>query len=131
MAKNIRIIPESGSVIFMQNGNTENQSVQFKISGSDPSGSVSITNNNGVEIAKINNYYASNPVLEFVSGGIAIQNATTQSIATPYPGQLIMDPGNGNMYVWFDGMWLYAAGTSGTSGTSGGSGTSGMVITWL
>jgi len=51
MAKNIRIIPESGSIILMQNGASEAQSVQFKISGSDPSGSVSITNNNEVEIA--------------------------------------------------------------------------------
>ena len=39
MAKNIRIIPESGSIILMQNGATEAQSVQLNVSGSDPSGS--------------------------------------------------------------------------------------------
>jgi len=90
MAKNIRIIPESGSIYFMQDGRTENQSVQFKISGSDPSGSISITNNNGVEIAKINNQFASNPILEFTNGGIAITNAATSSILAPFAGQLIM-----------------------------------------
>ena len=55
MAKNIRIIPESGSIILMQNGATEAQSVHLEISGNDPSGSVSVTNNTGTEIFKINN----------------------------------------------------------------------------
>ena len=100
MAKNIRIIPESGSIYFMQDGRTENQSVQFKVSGSDMSGSVSITNNNGVEVAKINNFYAANPVVEFTDGGLVLQNATTASITTPYAGQMIFDPADGKVYVF-------------------------------
>ena len=125
MAKNIRIIPESGSIILMQNGASEAQSVQLKVSGSDPSGSVSVTSNNGTEIFLINNTLASNPVVQFTNGGLVLQTANPFSITTPYNGQMVFDIADGKVWHFWDGMWLDRSGTSGTSGSSGSSGTSG------
>jgi hypothetical protein len=118
MAKNIRIIPASGSIYFVPNGVTDTNAIQFQLS--DTSNNVKIVDGATSKVFAF--FDKTNFRTEFSQ---SINLFSTSSNPPASIGGLYYNTTDGNIYRSNGSSWSSAAGTSGTSGNSGSSGTSG------
>jgi hypothetical protein len=118
MAKNIRIIPASGSIYFVPNGVTDTNAIQFQLS--DTSNNVKIVDGATSKVFAF--FDKTNFRTEFSQ---SINLFSTSSNPPASVGGLYYNTTDGNIYRSNGSGWSSAAGTSGTSGTSGSSGSSG------
>ena len=118
MAKNIRIIPDSGSVYFIGDTGTEANSVQIAINNS--SNNVKIYDG---QTGKVFVFFdKTNLRTEFSS---SMNLYATGSNPPASVGGIYYNTTDGNIYRSNGSAWFAAVGSSGTSGSSGSSGSSG------
>ena len=118
MAKNIRIIPASGSIYFVPDGVADTNSIQFQLN--DTSNNVKIVDGATNKVFAF--FDKTNFRTEFSQ---SINLFSTSSNPPASVGGLYYNTTDGNIYRSNGSTWSSAAGTSGTSGNSGSSGTSG------
>jgi hypothetical protein len=120
MAKNIRIIPDSGSVYFIGDTGTEANSVQIAINNS--SNNVKIYDGQTGRVFVF--FDKTNLRTEFSS---SMNLYATSSNPPASVGGVYYNTTDGNIYRSNGSTWLPAAGSSGTSGATGAKGQKGEI----
>jgi hypothetical protein len=128
MPKNLRIIPASGSIYFIQDGVAEADALKMTLSNS--------SNNVRIQDGTTGTtflFFDKTNLRTEVSSSFAIPNASSNPASAPVGG-IYFNTADGNIYRANGSSWAAAAGTSGSSGAkgqkgevgaSGSSGTSG------
>ena len=128
MPKNLRIIPGSGSIYFIQDGVAEADALKMTLSNS--------SNNVRIQDGTTGTtfiFFDKTNLRTEISSSFAIPNASSNPASAPVGG-IYFNTADGNIYRANGSSWAAAAGTSGSSGAkgqkgevgaSGSSGTSG------
>jgi hypothetical protein len=118
MPKNIRIIPNSGSIYFIADVGSQTDSIQFELSNT----SKNVRILDGSTDKTFVFFDKTNLRTEFSS---SMNLFATGSNPPASVGGIYYNTTDGNIYRSNGSTWLPAAGSSGTSGSSGSSGSSG------
>jgi len=116
MAKNLRIIPASGSIYFIQDGVAETDAMKMTLSNS--------SNNVRIQDGATGTtflFFDKTNLRTEVSSSFAIPNASSSPASAPVGG-IYFNTSDGNIYRANGSSWAAAAGSSGSSGTSGATG---------
>jgi len=119
MPKNLRIIPGSGSIYFIQDGVAEADALKMTLSNS--------SNNVRIQDGTTGTtfiFFDKTNLRTEISSSFAIPNYSSSPVSAPVGG-IYFNTTDGNIYRANGSSWAVAAGTSGSSGTSGSNGTNG------
>jgi hypothetical protein len=119
MPKNLRIIPGSGSIYFIQDGVAEADALKMTLSNS--------SNNVRIQDGTTGTtflFFDKTNLRTEISSSFAIPNYSSNPLSAPVGG-IYFNTSDGNIYRANGSSWAVAAGTSGSSGTSGAPGPQG------
>jgi hypothetical protein len=120
MPKNLRIIPGSGSIYFIQDGVAEADALKMTLSNS--------SNNVRIQDGTTGTtflFFDKTNLRTEVSSSFAIPNASSNPASAPVGG-IYFNTADGNIYRANGSSWAAAAGTSGSSGAKGQKGEVGV-----